>query len=457
MPVFDPKPTAPPAETPHPPRITRPGYAGVTVDTRYIPSSALLTHVQGSSMQVQYYSQVLNDDMELDGQNVTRAASLQPYRLIKNMELKVTSPLTFQQVDTNRAVGLTGTANIYPFLKPNQGDMFLTDIGDGREGIFRIKTTEQKSIFKDTCFEVTYEFVDFSDSEQGQLRLADFKAKTVVTYVYMKEFLQYGQNPVLIEEDAFTVEDLEYNYADIVKQWFREFTSREYSTLMVPGQLYSTYDAFLTQAVMKMFEINAAPQMQSIRVQNIDGIDDMQQQTVWDLCLTRNTRLLRTIVRKTKLISTKIFESDPMMEGIHHSGIQFTVYPWRNELSWDDVLRRKPIAAVSGVLTDVPSPQGRLEDFIEDGELAGLPYEGRPLINQVLADDYYIFTEAFYNNEPTQMSRFEAALRDFLDRKPVHLGLLKFLCNTYQTWGGLERFYYTPFLLMLIRGTIRRF
>ena len=455
MPLVNPGPSVPPVEVPQQPRITSPAYKGVTVDTRYIPSSALLTHIAGSSMQVSYYSQVLDNDTDLNGQNPTRNPILQPYRLIKDMELKVTTPLTTQQISETKAIGLTGEANVYPFLKPNAGDMFLTDIGDGREGIFRITATERKSIFKDTCYTIQYEFVEFSDTDTGQFRIADLNAKTVITYVYMKEFLQYGQNPVLIEEDAATVENLSYIYRDILKQWFREFTSREFSTLMVPGQLYPTYDPFLTATVMKFFNIEDAPQMQSIRVLNCDGDDNIKTPTIWDICLLRNDRQFRVINRQMKLIGAKRFSPDPMMEGIYHSGVGCVVYPSVPRQSWDDQMKMRPDNAVTFSLTDVPSITGDLNELIETAELEGLPYAGRPLIKPVLTDDYYIFSEAFYTNKADQMSRLEAAVRDYLDRKPLSLRLLSLLCDTYQTWGGLERFYYTPFVLMLIRGMIR--
>jgi hypothetical protein len=455
MPLVNPTPAVPPVEAPHDPRVVSPSYKGVTVDTKYIPSSALLTHIQGSSMQVAYYSQILDNDTDLNGQNPNRNPILQPYRLIKDMELKVTTPLTAQQINETKAMGMTGEANVYPFLIPNQGDMFLTDIGDGREGIFRVTEVERKSIFKDTCYTIRYEFVEFSDTSEGQFRIADFKAKTLITYVYMKEFLQYGQNPVLLEEDAAMVENLTYIYGDIVKQWFKEFTSREFSTFMVPGQEFATYDSFLTKAVSKLFNVMDAPEMQFIRVLNDDGDDNMKTPTVWDMCLQRNVRVLRMLNRQMGLAFAKNFQSDPMMEGIYHSGVGYVVYPIDPRTSWDDKLKMKPELMTTYSLVDVPSIAGSLDELVTDAELEGLPYEGRPLIKQVLVDQFYIFSEAFYKQDTANMSRLEAAIWDFLNRKPINLRLLYLLCDTYQTWGGLERFYYTPFVLMLIRGVIR--
>ena len=90
MPVVDPIDQAEQIEQPPKVQIAAPQYRGVTVDTRYVPQSALLTHLEGSSWTVNYYSQVLGEDNAVEGQNVTREAIYQQYRLIKGFEFKVT-------------------------------------------------------------------------------------------------------------------------------------------------------------------------------------------------------------------------------------------------------------------------------------------------------------------------------------------------------------------------------
>lgn len=455
MPVINPKPDGPPKEIPHKPKVVPPMYKGVTVDTRYIPQSALLTHVEGSSMTVNYYSQVVNDDSDLAGQNVTRNPVLQQYRLVKKMELKVTTPLTFQQVEETRNVNGTGVATVYPFIVPNIGDMFLTDVGDGREGIFKITSTVRKSIFKDTCYEINYEFIEFSDT--NLFTIADLNTKVIETFVFVREFLEYGQNPVLLEEDAEIVRTLKFKYFDMLRQYFQEFLSNEYKTLVVPGQNFATYDYFLTEFMLAFATTLDAPEVQYTRLLNCDGDDNLLTPTIWDVCKQRNLHLMRMINREMGLTATLYFPSNPMYEGVHHSGIQYIVYPINPRQSWDDVRKMKQPKVIVYRLTGVPSIAGRLEEMVEQKDLAGLPYPSCPLIHDVLCDSSYIFSEAFYDERRPEMSKLEQAVWDMLERKAVSLKLLDFFCETYQTWGGLERFYFTPFVLMLIRSQLRAF
>jgi hypothetical protein len=44
---------------------------------------------------------------------------------------------------------------------------------------------------------------------------------------------------------------------------------------------------------------------------------------------------------------------------------------------------------------------------------------------------------------------------DYLEGKIIDLRLLNTLMQSYQSWGGLERFYYTPIIALLIKARVR--
>lgn len=453
MPAVIPTPATPPREIPHAPKITPPTYRGVTVDTRYIPASALLTHVQGSSMTVNYYSQVVDTDTELAGQNPSRNPAIQSYYLIERMELKVTEPITFDQNDSNTQFSGSGKANLYPFVVPNNGDMFLMSLPDGREGLMQVTDTKRMSVLKDTCYTIDYTFIGFSD--MNRFRLADLTTKVIETYVFIRDFLTYGQNPVLIKEDADLVRKFTYAYEDITRQWWQEFLSNEFKTLMIPGQSFSTTDTFLTKFMLNFSNTIEAAEIQYCRNLNVDGRDDMKTPTIWDICAQRSEHLWRMINRQMALTATLYFPSDPMMEGIHHTGIQYLLYPKFPRQSWDDRRFLRTPLVLTYKLQNVPPIRGDLQDMVEENDLNSLPYLGGPLIKDVLVDDYYVFSQAFYTNKREDMSLLEQAVRDMIDRKALNYKLIDMFCRTYQTWGGLERFYYTPFVLMLLRAAVR--
>ncbi len=456
MPLIDPVEETTPEEKPTVVRIAAPKYKGVVVDTRYQPASDLLTHVEGSSWTVNYYSQVLDDDNDLSGQNVNLNPIYQQYKLIRGMELKVTTGLTTSQDDTTKAISLTGAANVYPFLIPNEGDMFLADVGDGREGIFRITLSERKAIFKDTCYAVEYLFVDYSTDT----RRADLNTKTVQTVQFYRDFLLYGQNPLLFEEDYAVLQTLQSKYRDMVVMYFKSFTSNEFKTLILPGQEQATYDHFAVKAITSYFTTTDAMEKRQIRIMNCDDDYLLKATNVWDVLTTRDTALLKVCMRRVGLVSARMFERQPMMEGVFYSGLKELVYPKDAEVLVDYELLPRNKTLSDNTLKSSQTHIATMADLFSQTELDGLQlpdddYAQAPMIGTVGADDYYIFSEAFYTRQRSNMSRLELTVWDYLDGKALNNKLLLSFCDAFYTWGSLERFYFIPIVLILIRSSIR--
>lgn len=431
--------------------VTPEKYKGVTVDTKHIPASALLTHVEGSSWTVNYYSQVLTADSALSGQQVTKNAVYQQYKLIKNLELKVTGPLVTNQDTVTKSMNVTGNANVFGFVIPNVGDVFLADIGDGNEGIFRITLSERKSVFKDTIHAIEYLLVDYSTVE----RRGDLNSKIVDTVVFVRDFLEYGQNPLIHEKDLAIVESLIAYYHKLSKKYFETFTSNEYKTLLIPGQAHPIYDHFVTKTMMSMFTTLDINEVRSIRILNVDDDDVMKSTTIWDMLKARDKTLFKYCNRFAGLVAARSFTKNPMMEGIYHSGINYVVYPVDPMFSVDNQITYIAKAVDSNALVDSPSPIRDLSDLVSDTEFQGLTLPANPIIKKVLVDDYYVFSKEFYTKDLVNMSLLELCVMDYLDGKAPNNVALLALCNTSHSWGKLENFFYLPVLFILLKASVR--
>lgn len=453
MPVVDPTEQVEPITVPVPVQITAPQYRGVTVDTRYVPQSALLTHLEGSSWTVNYYSQVLGEDNAVEGQDVTRSEIYQQYRLIKGFEFKVTTPLSTSQDPVSKSMQMTGGANVYPFVVPNVGDMFLADMGDGKEGLFKVTSSERRSIMKDTAHAIEYMWIDYSTPQ----RRGDLGQKTVQTLYFVRDFLMHGQNPLLVEEDYRNAKELVERYHEMAGVYFRAFTSDEFRTMLLPAQVGPTYDPFMMAAVKSHFSTWDAPELRHLRTLNVGGDNAMRSLTLWEVLSKRQPRLLKGAARRMGLVMARSFSSpaDPMMEGIYWSGLSYVVYPKDPTINvnLEDVVVKKEV--VLDEIVDSASKILSLNDLIGLQELAGLPYDDAPLIHQVLVDDHYVFSQAFYDQSSTGQSKLELAVGDYLNGRAISHKLLLAFCDTYHAWGGLERFYYMPIVLLLIKASIR--
>lgn len=453
MPIVNPTTEAPPQPKDDVVEIAKPLYRGTVVDTEYIPKSALITNIDGSPWTVDYYSQVLDDDSALNGQQPELDPIYQQYTLIRGMEIKVTTPLSMTQDQATSALTMTGTAHTYPFLIPNAGDMFIADIGDGRTGVFRITNTERKSIFKESTFLIDYVLVDYLTQD----RLGDFNSKVVRTLYYVRDFLQYGQNPLVDEQSYDVIKQLKSRYGEVLRTYFRMFTSNEFKTLLLPGQVATVYDHFLMKSVSQIFSTWDAHQVRQCRVLNCDGDDVMKSPTIWDALLEQDKSLMLLAARRIGLVQTYLFSRDAMLEGIHYSGIRYVVYPRDPQVSVDQSYGYIEKPFVDDQLVNVPAQALRPGDETQESPLGELPWPDVPNINLVTIDDHYIFSQAFYEQAETGQSKLELSVRDYLNNKALDNRVLLTLANECLTWGGLEKFYYIPILLILVKASLRSF
>ena len=126
------------------PNIKPNEYRGVVESNRYTPARSLLTHISGYPMEVEYYSQYLNVDNAVSGQQINRVSPVQQYLRIRNMELMVSTPVNQSQDQTSREMSAVGNATTYPGIIPNDGDMFIADGLDGNRYLYQIRGVEQK-------------------------------------------------------------------------------------------------------------------------------------------------------------------------------------------------------------------------------------------------------------------------------------------------------------------------
>lgn len=432
------------------PVIAAKEYKSVVVDSKNQPLASLITYVGGASWTVDYFAQVLDTDDELRGQDSSQSSIYQQYRNIKGMELKVQSPLSSGQDDSN-SMQVVGSATVYPFLIPNKGDMFAADVGDGREGVFMITTSEQKSFMKQSVYTIEYQLQYYSDVEQGKRR--DLDAKVVQTLFYLKDFLLHGQNPLLIEEDHNATLKLSEKFEELVQNYMNWFFNQDYSTLTVPGQSHVTYDHYLVEGLLSILSTRDAPQVKFIKRLNVDGDYYLKQPNFWKALTTQDRSILDLSNRKMGLVQTSGFSRDPMLEGIAYSGIDYMVYPANPDTTLNSSESMPPLTVLEDNITTVPSRPGSIEQVLPVVILEGVTGP-LPVIAPVNAAESYVLSMAFYQNEQ-ETSLLEVLVNDYFSERAVNPSKLLTLANSYKNWGGLERYYYIPIVLVLIRSIIR--
>lgn len=526
MPIAQPKSEVKTGPAELPVKIQAPEYKSNVVDTKRQPLSEIMVYAEGMSWTVNYYSQILGADNSLSDNQPNLSAVNQSYVKTVGLELKVTSELSANQDTTNAEFTVTGTATVYAGIKPNKGDVFLADIGAGKEGVLTVTNVERKSILTGTCYEITYAI----SSENTDERRFDLDRKTVKVVHFRRDLIKYGQRPVLIESEVASLERFEQYMREFKAQYFARFFSTEYQTLLLPNQRFTVYDPFLTKAVLSLFDVGEHPLLRKIRALNVGGDPAMDCFQFWNCLLTLSDDLHGVLTQEMFVVSSRYFIKSPAFMSVAHSGVSYVVYPRgartdidaqyvhqcervgeniiggqaaligndclvmtlieafdeTSELLLNQDLEPTPLPAgascpIDSQLADDPVTEPLIDtlldvaDVLENDqfptyeETDPLPevieetidlfdqYENQPLIHSVTLDNNYVFTKAFYERSESGQSKLEVQVNFALQGKAVDLNVLTAICEDVKNWGLLERFYYIPVLIVLLRVALRSF
>ena len=447
------------------PKIHSPSLRTAVVDSQYTPRASLLQYVDGSSWEVIYYAQVLGQDEEPKPWSIDLSATSQQYTRITNMELKVTSSLdrSMNEEQPGRSFEVSGTATVYPTHKPNKGDMFIADAGDGRSVVFAIEEVTRKTYLQDSYTEISYRLVDYVDTRPEIL--SDLNRKVVKRAVFVKDYLQYGQNPLLMEGEFDDVMTMHRLYADLVNFYFKDFYSWEYRTLMIPNQKLPAYDPFVTSTVSELISTDEVPQMSQLRMPVVTANRNADSYTLWDALMRMNDSYLGSAIHQVRLLDTTAFRSLPEVSSIYYTGIRLVACPQDARTDVDapyeesaPCFRGNSLLASTGLRwRDLMRylPSTNLKGFFKYDEDGQLQLPELPDIVPVTIDDYYVLSQKFYRPAGAYASKLEVLTKQALMREPIDKVTLLMLAQNCMKWPNLERFYYMPILFALMKVALR--
>lgn len=400
-----------------------------------------MVHVEGYPWKVNYFQQLLNQSDSTAGQNLAKAGIYQQYHFIQELILKVSSPLSQSQNEETKSFQITGTANVYPPFIPNVGDMFVADIGDGRPAVFEVMKSERKSFFKEATYQIDYVSTGFAESE----RIQDLESKVVKRSVFSMDFLEHGQNPVIYQEDFATIKDLQTAYVQLTRKYLRQNYSTRFNAMAVPDTSEEIYEPFLTRAVAKWYTSDDYHKLTYLTQINLEEDPVFKSYSIFDLIETRDTSLFDEIFTKVSKVNAASFSREPRFSGLRYSPFNAVVYPV-------DYMETP----------DITLHQTRALKQIGASFPPSLPFEIKeldyiPVIPKVNLDQSYIFSPFFYMRDRENLTHLEAQVLNYIERKPVDANKVLFLANDYSSWGPLEKFYLTPFVIVLIKAAIRDF
>lgn len=456
MPIFEPSAEACPPSV-NPVRTVPKKYKGVTVDTSVTPRSSLTTYLEGQAWAVDYYSRILNDNSSTGGLQIGLSSPYQQYKLIRGFEFKVTSPLSQSQDETSKEMSLVGSANVYSILIPNEGDMFIADVGDGKEGLFQITSSVRKTIYAETAHEINYKMISY----MTDIVAKDLSEKVSETLFFNRELMRDGYTPLIHEDSVNLIRKLEIHNARLLGLYFADFFSREHGTLILPNQEVPTYDPYLTKFVTNILNTQDHPTIRHIKLLNVENDQAMYEMTLWNCLEMLDNNLLAMVAQEMGIVPVRHFFSQPLFNSIYYSRVGAVIYPAQYQTNVDaghtTIVSKVAKPLKEGVRRFRELKRSILETDLVMDTAAGPfhPEEGvaQEDILPVTEDSYYVFTEAFYNYDSTEgnLSVLENMVRKALREEPIDTAVLERLCSEAIHWDNIDRFYYIPILFLLLR------
>lgn len=387
-------------------------------------------------------------------------AHYQQYRLIKDLEILVSNPLNVSQDTQSREMQVTGSATLYPGIIPNRGDVFLADLGDGRAAHFSVTNVERKSVMRDTVYTVDYVLKSYVDDELHE----NLAKKTIQVVHWVRDYLQYGQNPQVLENDFHKRTQFDRVYRKMVRRYFDEFYSDVFNTVILPDQTEVTYDPFLVNALVRWFDTSDHPCLKRIRRLDVRSDPKMQISTIWNALDQMDVSALSFIGESMGLMNVRHYLNHGQFGGVYWSGVQRVVYPKDPRV---DVHRRQtyhgipiPETALDVLQLDPSEPLWSDVDRIElETDLPGLYYDPTnpaelPVIRVVDFNETYLLSKSFYRDDKP-LSVVERLVYRALNRHPMSIEDMQRVVDHYTQWNRIERFYYLPMVLAILKTWLR--
>lgn len=473
-------------------------YQHSIVDTKMQPLNSLITHIEGASRVVDYYSQVLSSNEEPQKYSEDLAPHLQQYREIIDLEIKQTD-MTFSFNNENQETSVDGNALIYPPLIPNFGDVFIADTGSGQVALFNINSVEKKSIFKQACYEVGFSILRILTNED---EVTVLKQKVVETYYFVKDFILYGQNPLLVESEYLLLQNSQRILFEAFEDYLSEFYSRELTCLVVPDQGKPTYDPFAVKAFMEVIEVDSHPRSRKMHVRNTDELKEYWDNSIWNALINPSQNQYRSIWSRARAVSVNSFNIHPRINSIRFSGYDLCIKPLDKLENVDTyyklnekgdngfygwfINRVTPITASGSSVDGRSSVNGacwckvqnwyhshhhkihpwdpmnhlnHLEDYNHTCHDPDCPcmchVKDNPNPNPTDNENSYIFSPTFWDDTIGSVDGFEAVVKQHLAMKKIDPAIIITILLQRKAWTAGERYYRMLVLMIILISAIR--
>lgn len=200
---------------PEAPKIYHEQYRHSLVVGTYQPETSLLSMVQGTPFEVEYYRQRIEADEEPQPFDPENAATYNSYVRIRKLIIKSDGDGAFNFNPEKGESSEMYTGWVTYDVAPIRGDVFISEITDGRAGLFQItEQVEPPAFTANKVYRITFQMVGIL-----QKYWADELGRRVVQeLVYSRDSALSGGVGLITEED-FNLEGELFGWRTTIGNW----------------------------------------------------------------------------------------------------------------------------------------------------------------------------------------------------------------------------------------------
>jgi hypothetical protein len=403
-------------------------YRHSIVVSTYQPETSMLSMVQGTPIEVEYYRQRLERDELPTPFDPDDAATYQSYDRIKHLIIKKEGSGSFNFDPQTGQSDKKYSAYVAFDKPPIKFDVFVLDIGDGNAGLAQIfDPPEIPEFTANKVYKINFQIVGILTEQIFN----ELERRTQEEWVYSKDSALMGGVSIVTPQD-FDMEGELFQWRTTIANWImKNFWWNPERTIAFPlkdgGEKNSmVYDQYLVKFINAVFEPDLRTTYPIIHMFSTQygGRDFGMNGTIniWDVLLYGDWNLLSqctneaTVIGTNRLVNTRLYgnlrsskfewfvTTDPKEYKLYHEYFNMDGYP---------ILR--------------PSPEKKIT---------------------------YLFSEEFYKGNP--QDEFEKLIVDVLKKRIVPRDRLLAYCKTYFSLERLDQLYHGAILVMLIQAS-RRF
>jgi hypothetical protein len=222
----------------------------------------------------------------------------------------------------------------------------------------------------------------------------------------------------------------------LIADHYQRFFSRRFTTFLVPDQGLSVYDPYLARFADSTFTMEDHYLKGKLTVYHTGRGARDNDTSIFTYLLDPDKTSFSNVFRKVGTASSGSAGHYLSLFSLHTTSIQLFVHPIDTIYNVDDEVDGLPISP-SALLTlsqerkpIMPGVRTRLTD----GE-----YE-IPATNPACKDDWYVFSEDFYNGMATSV--LEELVLAYMNKAPLNIRNLVAVTNTVKQWDNITRFYF---------------